>query len=84
MLAIASRSRRNTLTNVIVREPLHTWPGHSTAVAVQVFDILSVLQASGDSPFPQPLFRLDGMRAQHTFQNVCSYYQVRIAVRHKW
>jgi hypothetical protein len=50
---------------------------------VQVFDILSVLQSSGDSAFPQPLFRLDGMRAP-TFQNVCSYYQVRLAVRYKW
>jgi hypothetical protein len=83
MLAIASRSRRNTLTNVVVHQSMQSWPGHSTAVAVQVFDILSVLQSSGDSAFPQPLFRLDGMRAP-TFQNVCSYYQVRLAVRYKW
>lgn len=84
MLAIASRSRRNTLTNVVVRQSMGTWPGHSTTVAVQVFDILNVLQYSGDSTFPQPLFRLDERSAQRTFQNVCSYYQVRIAVRHPW
>ena len=84
MLAIASRSRRNTLTNVVVHQSVRAWPGHSASVAVQVFDILNVLQSRGDSTFPEPLFRLNGMEHQHTFQNVCSYYQVRVAVRYHW
>ena len=84
MLAIASRSRRNTLTNVVVHQSIDMGTGHSSAVAVQVFDILNVLQSCGDSTFPRPLLRLNGLKQQHTFQNVCSYYQVHIAARYKW
>jgi hypothetical protein len=84
VFAHVSRPRRSTLTNVVVRQSMRTGSGSSSAIKVQVFDILNVIQAAGASSFPEPSCRLPGVNTQKTFQNVCSYYDVRIAVRFKW
>jgi len=84
VFAHASRPRRSTLTNVVVRQSMRTGSGASSPLKVQVFDILNVIQAPGLSSFPEPLCRIPGANTQHTFQNVCSYYTVRIAVRYSW
>lgn len=84
MFAIASRSCRNTLTNIVVHEPMRPWSGNFCAMKVQVFDILNVIQAPGQSAYPEPLCRLAGANTQQTFHNVCSYYDIRIVVRYRW
>ena len=84
VFAHASRPRRSTLTNVVVRQSMRTGSGSSSAVKVQVFDILNVIQASGKLSFPNPSCRIPGVNTQQTYQNVCSYYDVRIAVRFEW
>ena len=84
MFAHASRPRRSTLTNVVVRQSMRTGSGSSSAIRVQVFDILNVIQASGDSSFPESLCRMPGVNTQSTFQNVCSYYDVRVVARFTW
>lgn len=63
---------------------MRTWSGESAAIDVQVFDILNVLHASGRMAYREPSCRLAGTNPHLTFQNVCSYYNVRIAVRYKW
>lgn len=63
---------------------MRTGSGALSPLRVQVFDILNVIQASGASSFPEPLCRMPGVNTRHTFQNVCSYYDVRIAVRYAW
>ena len=63
---------------------MRAWSGNSPAISVQVFDILNVIQAAGRTSYPEPLCRLAGTNQQLTFQNVCSYYTVRIIVRYKW
>jgi len=84
VFATASRSRRNTLTNVVVRQSMRAWSGNCSAVNVQVFDLLSVIQESGRTTFPGPLCRVAGANRHQTFQNVCSYYDVKITVRFRW
>ena len=63
---------------------MRTGAGTTCAITVHVFDILNVLQASGLSSFPEPLSRIAGVNTQRTFQNVCSYYDVRLVVRYSW
>ncbi len=58
--------------------------GNCSSVSVEVFDILNVFQASGQNRLSEPLCRLTGESRQRTFQNVCTYYDVRIAVHFKW
>ena len=84
MFAIASRSRRNTLTNIVVHQSMRPWSANSGAMSVQVFDILNVIEAPGESGYPEPLCRLAGANKHQTFQNVCSYYDIRIVVRYRW
>jgi hypothetical protein len=84
VFATASRSRRSNLTNVVVRQAMRTGTGHSSVITVQVFDIFSVIQASERFSPPEPLCKLAGARAHRTSQNVCSYYDLRMFVRHRW
>lgn len=63
---------------------MRAWSGSTCPIKVQFFDILNVVQASRRSAFPEPLCRMSGVNTQRTFQNVCSYYDVRIVVRFKW
>ena len=63
---------------------MRAWPGNSSAVNVQVFDILNVIQGTGRTTYPEPLCRLPGANQQLTFQNVCSYYDVRIVAHYRW
>jgi hypothetical protein len=84
VFATASRSRPGNLTNVVVRQTMRTGSGSTCAITVHVFDIINVLQASGLSLFAEPLSRIPGVNTQRTFQNVCSYYDVRFVVRYDW
>ncbi|HEY6828903.1 MAG TPA: hypothetical protein VI259_18715 [Gemmatimonadaceae bacterium] len=84
MFATARRYRQNSLTNVVVRESMRAWSGNVSPIRVQVFDILNVIQASGRTNYPEPLCRFNRGSAQKTFQNVCSYYDVKIVARYKW
>ena len=84
MFATARRCRHNSLTNVVVRESMRAWSGHVSAIHVQVFDILNVIQASGRTSYPEPVCRFDRGSTQTTSQNVCSYYDVKIVARYKW
>jgi len=84
MFATASRSRRNTLTNVVVRQSMRPWSGNSSPITVQVFDIFSVIQAQGRSWSGEPVCRLAKANAAKTSQDVCSYYDVRLVVRFNW
>ena len=63
---------------------MRTGCASTCAMTVRVFDILNVVQASGLSSFPEPLCRIPGVNTQRTFQNVCSYYDVRVVVRYGW
>lgn len=53
-------------------------------MTVRVFDILNVVQAPGLSSFPEALCRIPGVNTHRTFQNVCSYYAVRVVARYEW
>jgi hypothetical protein len=84
VLATINRSRRNTLTNVVVRESMRTGSGNPTPISVQVFDLLNVIGTSRPTTYPEPLCRVSGASTHLTFQNVCSYYDVRMAVCYRW
>ena len=84
VFATASRSRRSNLTNVVVRQAMRTGSASPCVIKVHVFDILSVVQASGQSTFPEPLCTIPGAKPHRTFQNVCSYYEVRLVVHYDW
>jgi hypothetical protein len=63
---------------------MRTGSGSTCTIKVQVFDILNVIQASGQSNFPEPMCRIAGANTHHTSQDVCSYYDVRIVARYQW
>ena len=84
MYATASRPRRSSLTNVVVRQSMRTGAGSTCALKVHVFQILDVIQAAGPSSLAAPSLRIPGVNTHQTFQNVCSYYDVKLVVRYEW
>lgn len=63
---------------------MRTGSGSPCTMTVRVFDILNVVQAPGLSSFPEALCRIPGVNTHRTFQNVCSYYAVRVVARYEW
>jgi hypothetical protein len=67
------------LSNVIVRQPMRAWTANPFGIAVQVFDILNATQVrdgciSGGAH----------AKVHRTFQDVCSYYDLRMVVHSEW
>jgi hypothetical protein len=77
------QSRRHALTNVVVRQTMRSWTGQSCNVDVQVFDVLHLLGASDSAGEPQPPFAPGGPPRPRTFQNVGSYYHIRLTVQYR-
>lgn len=56
-----------------------TRPGHPPTIRVQVFDILSVIQASGQLTHLETSCRFVRLDLPRTSQDVCCYYDVKLA-----
>jgi len=78
VLAAATRSRRSSLTNIVVRQSERMWAVSPAMVSVQVFDLI------GRAIYREVFSPIPNATRQQTFQNVCSYYDVRMVVRRRW
>src|SRR4029079_8130205 len=54
------------------------WTAGSAMVSVQVFDLM------GRATYREVFSPIPNATRQQTFQNVCSYYDVRMVVRRRW
>ena len=62
-----------------MRQPVRAWTGNPFGIAVQVFDILNAIQVR-DGSIPGG----GRVKVHRTFQDVCSYYDIRMVVHSEW
>jgi hypothetical protein len=54
------------------------WSSSSATISVQVFDLI------GRAAYREPFSPIQSVAKHQTFQNVCSYYDVRFVVHYTW